>query len=83
MNLKTIEDGKKLPADALTGMLVENDAIAPMSYSWDAKRRRFYLNAALDARDFGPASLRKLVDSMTASCRRTADFWDPSRWKAD
>lgn len=81
MRLAKVDDPKKAPAEALFNILAENDRIAPMSYSWDAKTQTFFLNLALDARDCGPKTLRSGIDSMVESVKRTADWWDPSRWK--
>lgn len=81
LRLKKIEDPKKIPVEALLKLMAENDAIAPMSYSFDEKTPQFFLNQALDARDFSAASLRKALDAMTASARRTANYWNPDRWQ--
>ena len=81
MNLGSTDDVAKVPKEAFLGLMTENDAIMPMSYSWHPKLMRFYLNNPVDARDFSPQSLRKGMDAMVASVKRTADFWDPAKWK--
>ncbi len=81
MRLKKIDDPKKVPVEALLKLMAENDSIAPMSYSFDEKTPQFYLNQAVDARDFNAANLRKALDAMTASARRTANYWNPDRWQ--
>jgi hypothetical protein len=77
-----IPPGKTAPQSALMGLLTENDAITPKSFSYNKGMNTFYLNARMRNDNVTPAQVRQAIDSMTSILSQTEPFWVPDKWPA-
>jgi hypothetical protein len=78
--LRTMEHPEKVKSERLWKLLEENDAIMPMSFSYDRSNSRFYLNLAVDNRGLTAKVLREELDRAMGVIRRTYAIWDSYQW---
>lgn len=81
-SLFAVPKGKTVPNDALLGMLIENDTIAPKSFSIGKANSTIYLNSMLPNNGVTPVQLRQTVDSLTNILGQTESYWVPEKWAA-
>ena len=79
--LKRVPNGRTISGNAVLGMLIENDAIGPMHFSYNEGRRWFFLNKPVPNVDLTPERMRGEIAHLGATVSRTEALWDPDRWK--
>jgi hypothetical protein len=62
-------------------MLVQNDTLGPMHFSYNEGRRWFFLNKPVVNLDLTPEKLRGEIDHLVATIVRTEPIWDVDRWR--
>jgi hypothetical protein len=79
--LQKVPPGRVINGNAVLDMLVQNDTLGPMHFSYNEGRRWFFLNKPVVNLDLTPEKLRGEIDHLVATIVRTEPIWDVDRWR--
>jgi hypothetical protein len=79
--LKKVPPGRTISGNAILDMLAENDAIGPTHFSYNDRRRWFFLNRPVPNHGLTAERLQAELGQLGATIARTEPLWDFERWK--
>jgi hypothetical protein len=79
--LKRVPPGRTISGNAILNMLIENDAIGPMHFSYNEGRRWFFLNKPVPNQGLTAERLHAELQKLNETIAWTEALWDSDRWK--